>query len=142
MGAKVNLKLVMTLFVLYSALILHRIKLMIQNKVSFDSHMNLAILMSCIHIAIWTLWALYQSCQDASCNYNSKLIKQRTCIIICCQVWFIVASMLEIFDFPPYFGVFDAHSLWHLATPFLGNLWYHFWRLDALIESSQGRIKK
>lgn len=41
--------------------------------------------------------------------------------------------MLEIFDFPPIMDLFDAHSLWHLATivpPFMG--WYDWVIWDAL----------
>ncbi len=146
MGVYANAKLVTTLFVLYSALILNRIKLMIQNKISFDSHMTLAILLSCTHIIIWILWVIYQyyhSHKNDNNNSNSSnnLTRKRIYIIICCQVWFVAASMLEIFDFPPFFGIFDAHSLWHFATPLLGSLWYYFWRLDAFIESSPKESK-
>ncbi len=139
MGVKVNSILVTTLFVLYSALIINRIKLMIQNKITFDSHMTLAISLSCIHIILWVFWIIYKCCQNNNNNnnYNYKLTRKRIYIIICCQIWFIIASMLEIFDFPPFFGIFDAHSLWHLATPLLGSLWYYFWSIDALIESNQ-----
>lgn len=139
MGAYVNSKLVITLFVLYSALILNRIRLMIQNKISFNSHMTLAILLSCTHIIIWMLWIIYQ-CYRKDNNYD-KLTRKRTYIIIFCQVWFIAASMFELFDFPPFFGIFDAHSLWHFATPLLGSLWYYFWRLDAFIESTPKESK-
>jgi hypothetical protein len=50
------------------------------------------------------------------------------CLVV--QVWFSLAAMLEIFDFPPIMGIFDAHSLWHAATIPLGFLWYRFWCRD------------
>uniref|UniRef100_A0A915KXA9 Post-GPI attachment to proteins factor 3 n=1 Tax=Romanomermis culicivorax TaxID=13658 RepID=A0A915KXA9_ROMCU len=33
---------------------------------------------------------------------------------------------LEAFDFPPFFWIFDAHSLWHLGTTPLPIFWAHF----------------
>lgn len=37
-----------------------------------------------------------------------------------------VAVLLEVKDFPPIAGIYDAHSLWHLATVPLSILWYSF----------------
>ncbi|CAN6934203.1 unnamed protein product [Brassica oleracea] len=42
-----------------------------------------------------------------------------------------LAMLLEIYDFPPYGGYFDAHSIWHLATVPLTILWWSFIRDDA-----------
>ncbi|KAF3548137.1 hypothetical protein DY000_02009745 [Brassica cretica] len=42
-----------------------------------------------------------------------------------------LAMLLEIYDFPPYGGYFDAHSIWHLATFPLTILWWSFIRDDA-----------
>lgn len=40
-------------------------------------------------------------------------------------VWFISAAMgLELFDFPPFGGMVDAHSLWHLGTVAPVFWWY------------------
>lgn len=41
------------------------------------------------------------------------------------------AMSLELFDFPPYYRVIDAHSLWHLATIFIARGWYGFLIRDA-----------
>ncbi|VDC02484.1 unnamed protein product [Peniophora sp. CBMAI 1063] len=43
-----------------------------------------------------------------------------------------LATMLELFDFPPWWRVIDAHSLWHLATAPLAVLWYDFLINDAV----------
>ncbi|CAF1920650.1 unnamed protein product [Brassica oleracea] len=52
------------------------------------------------------------------------------------KLWVVViasglAILLEIYDFPPYGGYFDAHSIWHLATVPLTILWWSFIRDDA-----------
>ncbi|KAJ3824856.1 Per1-like protein [Lentinula raphanica] len=44
----------------------------------------------------------------------------------------ITAAMaLELLDFPPWFLVFDAHSLWHLSTAPIAYMWYEFLVEDA-----------
>ena len=39
--------------------------------------------------------------------------------------------MLELFDFPPWFRIIDAHSLWHLSTVPIARMWYEFLLKDA-----------
>jgi hypothetical protein len=48
------------------------------------------------------------------------------------------ATALELFDFPPWFGVFDAHSLWHASTILLVRGFYNFVREDAAWEVDEG----
>jgi len=43
-----------------------------------------------------------------------------------------LATSLELFDFPPWKRIIDAHSLWHLSTAPIAILWYEF-----LIQDSQ-----
>ena len=38
--------------------------------------------------------------------------------------WVMFAMSMELFDFPPWFGSIDAHSLWHLLTIGPSVLWY------------------
>ena len=38
--------------------------------------------------------------------------------------WLIFAMSMELFDFPPWLGSIDAHSLWHLFTIGPAILWY------------------
>ncbi|EKM56076.1 uncharacterized protein PHACADRAFT_257133 [Phanerochaete carnosa HHB-10118-sp] len=42
------------------------------------------------------------------------------------------ATSLELFDFPPWRRIMDAHSLWHLATAPIAVFWYEFLIEDAL----------
>ena len=41
------------------------------------------------------------------------------------------ALLLEVLDFPPIWGVVDAHASWHAATVPLTYLFYAFIRGDA-----------
>ncbi|KAH0856460.1 hypothetical protein HID58_084721 [Brassica napus] len=47
-----------------------------------------------------------------------------------------LAMLLEIYDFPPYGGYFDAHSIWHLATVPLTIFWWRFIRDDVEFRTS------
>ncbi|XP_071108771.1 post-GPI attachment to proteins factor 3-like [Haliotis cracherodii] len=40
--------------------------------------------------------------------------------------------LLEVFDFPPFWWILDAHALWHAGTAPLGWLWYSFIIDDSL----------
>ncbi|KAI0823910.1 Per1-like protein [Trametes gibbosa] len=44
------------------------------------------------------------------------------------------ATFLEVFDFPAWGRIIDAHSLWHLATVPIAVLWYDFLVQDACDE--------
>ncbi|KAG8994133.1 hypothetical protein FRB93_001664 [Tulasnella sp. JGI-2019a] len=42
------------------------------------------------------------------------------------------ATCFELFDFPPWRRIIDAHSLWHLVTAPITILWYRFLTEDGL----------
>jgi hypothetical protein len=44
----------------------------------------------------------------------------------------MVAMSLELFDFPPWRRVVDAHALWHLSTVPIAFFWYDFIIQDSL----------
>ena len=48
------------------------------------------------------------------------------------------ATSLEVFDFPPWDRIIDAHSLWHLATVPIIPVWYQFLIQDALDDGWKG----
>lgn len=57
------------------------------------------------------------------------------------KLWTVVfggglAMFLEIYDFPPYGGYVDAHSLWHATTIPLTYLWWGFVKDDASFRTS------
>lgn len=48
--------------------------------------------------------------------------------LLCCLH---AASALELLDFPPLWGLVDAHAMWHAATPLAVLEWYSFLAKDA-----------
>lgn len=66
---------------------------------------------------------------------NTRSVKPRQRWIsqpLWCVLLMTCATMLELFDFPPWYRVIDAHSLWHLATAPIAGLWYQFLVEDSL----------
>ncbi|KAF2761061.1 Mn2+ homeostasis protein [Pseudovirgaria hyperparasitica] len=55
--------------------------------------------------------------------------------------WIILAMSLELFDFAPWGGMLDAHSLWHLGTVGPTIWWYNFLVKDAQEDLQQNRLK-
>ncbi|KAK8192540.1 hypothetical protein M8818_007710 [Zalaria obscura] len=55
--------------------------------------------------------------------------------------WIILAMSLELFDFPPWGGMIDAHSLWHLGTVIPTIWWYNFLIKDAQEDIQSMRLK-
>lgn len=108
----------------WSILLASRLFAMQYGHVSYDMHMNACIIIAVATITLWGGWILLGGGREGAYPFN-----RYRCIL--CQIGFAAASMLELFDFPPFFRTFDAHSLWHLATVPLGFVWYRFWEEDA-----------
>jgi hypothetical protein len=98
--------------------------------------MHTCIAIAVCTITLWLLW-LFLGGGGGGNVVGGKKVRQLPHPLnrfrcLACQVAFAAASMLELFDFPPIWGILDAHSLWHLATVPLGFQWYEFWRQDEL----------
>jgi len=135
-GQNANYYLVTIIFIILNVLCYYRIYTMIKGSVSFDDHMKLSIGLAIASVVLWNLWIFYISKLEYTSNsksYGNKYHRKWLCL--CCQMLFCLASLLEIFDFPPIYGIFDAHSLWHAATAPLAFMWYHFWYIDSLASS-------
>ncbi|KAF2457978.1 Mn2+ homeostasis protein-like protein Per1 [Lineolata rhizophorae] len=55
--------------------------------------------------------------------------------------WVVLAMSLELLDFPPWGGMIDAHSLWHLGTVGPTVWWYSFLIKDAKEDLQGTRLK-
>jgi len=55
--------------------------------------------------------------------------------------WITLAMSLELFDFPPWWGMVDAHALWHLGTVGPTIWWYNFLVKDAQEDMQKTRLK-
>lgn len=49
-----------------------------------------------------------------------------------CLVSLVGSAALEVLDFPPIWGLLDAHAAWHLVTIPLTYAWYHYLREDLM----------
>ncbi|KAL1989548.1 hypothetical protein VTN49DRAFT_6745 [Thermomyces lanuginosus] len=56
-------------------------------------------------------------------------------------IWITLAMSLELFDFPPWGRLIDAHSLWHLGTVVPTAWWYAFLIQDAQDDMVSERLK-
>ena len=84
----------------------------------------MCVTIAALQLLIWTVWAGYS-------NHPSRF-----------KLWFVVllgslAMLLEIFDFPPIYGYFDAHSIWHAVTIPLTWVWWSFIKDDASFRTKQ-----
>ncbi|KAL1971235.1 hypothetical protein VTN77DRAFT_187 [Rasamsonia byssochlamydoides] len=55
--------------------------------------------------------------------------------------WVMLAMSLELLDFPPWWRLIDAHSLWHLGTVVPTAWWYSFLIKDAEDDITAERLK-
>lgn len=95
--------------------------------ISFDYswNMTLSIIVAMMHSCIWLYWAYLHPM-----SYYPFKIK----IIAFCSL-LTMASLLEMYDFPPFFKLIDAHSLWHAFTSFLVPLYWSFLKDEYSVES-------
>jgi hypothetical protein len=95
-----------------------------RGQVPFQDHLHVSIAVAAAQSAVWVAWGLL----GVGGTGSGSPFGMR-CVLL--QAWFGLAALFEIFDFPPIWSHFDAHSLWHAATVPLGFAWYAFWRLDC-----------
>ncbi|KAJ1395806.1 Per1-like [Sesbania bispinosa] len=97
-------------------------------NLDYGWNMIVCVVMAVAQLTIWAVWA--------SVSHHPS----------CWKVWFVVlagglAMLLEIYDFPPYQGLLDAHALWHAMTVPLTFLWWSFIKDDAQFLTSK-HVKK
>lgn len=74
--------------------------------------------MSIITLLVWAFWA-------SSSRHPSRW---KLWAVVICSVF---SALLEIYDFPPFWGFVDAHALWHATTIPLTFFWWSFIKDDA-----------
>ncbi|GMP70120.1 hypothetical protein CsSME_00029108 [Camellia sinensis var. sinensis] len=87
-------------------------------QLDYGLNMKVCLGMGLAQLLIWAIWA------GITCHPSRW------------RLWIVVigggiATLLEIYDFPPYSGFVDAHALWHATTIPLTYLWWSFIRDDA-----------
>ncbi|XP_044506441.1 post-GPI attachment to proteins factor 3-like isoform X2 [Mangifera indica] len=92
-------------------------------KLDYGWNMKVCGVMGVAQLLIWAVWA-------GVSQHPSRW-----------KLWTVVfggglAMLLEIYDFPPYYGFLDAHALWHAATIPLTYVWWSFIKDDAEFQTS------
>jgi len=102
--------------------------------------MKVNIVIGLAYNLLWMSYSLptppFRRFLGASNNYRPAYVIQPAIV----GVSMIGAVCLEIFDFPPWWRVIDAHSLWHLATVPVIVAWYRFLVNDSLDPSWRERM--
>jgi len=92
------------------------------------------------HHALWLLFALPGSSPFARYSAMPRSYRPAHAGTAAMTVALTTAATaLEIFDFPPWGRVLDAHALWHFATAPLAVLWYDFLLTDAMDAGWKGQ---
>ncbi|XP_060215543.1 uncharacterized protein LOC132642327 [Lycium barbarum] len=87
-------------------------------QMDYGWNMKVCVTMGVAQLLIWAMWA-------GMSHHPSKW-----------KIWTVVfgnglAMLLEMYDFPPYAGLLDAHALWHATTIPLTYIWWSFIQDDA-----------
>ncbi|KAK6115448.1 hypothetical protein DH2020_007717 [Rehmannia glutinosa] len=87
-------------------------------EMDYGWNMKVSVAMGIVQLVTWSIWA---GVTRHPCRW---------------KLWIVVvggslAMLLEIFDFPPYQGLLDAHALWHASTIPLTYIWWSFIKDDA-----------
>jgi hypothetical protein len=100
----------------------------------FDYSYNIAfnLALGLAHHAVWLLFALPGAAPFARYSGMPRSYRPTHAGTAALTIALTTAATaLELFDFPPWGRVLDAHALWHLATAPLAVLWYDFLLTDT-----------
>ncbi|KAF8663191.1 hypothetical protein HU200_055793 [Digitaria exilis] len=89
-------------------------------------------------LAFVTTHILYLNFYELDYGWNMKVCVAMAVVqLLTWAIWAgALAMLLELYDFPPYMGYADAHSLWHASTVPLTYLWWSFIKDDAEFRTS------
>ncbi|KAF8626350.1 hypothetical protein AX15_005007 [Amanita polypyramis BW_CC] len=107
--------------------------LLLLPRFDYTYNMVFNLTIGLLHNILWLLYALpssmsvLQSFPSRPRSYRPRfVVKPVYCVVIT-----MLATSLEVFDFPPVMRIIDAHALWHLATVPVAFYWYKFLLDDA-----------
>ncbi|PPQ71700.1 hypothetical protein CVT24_007897 [Panaeolus cyanescens] len=97
---------------------------------TYNMAFNLTIGMS--HNILWLLYslpfAIFRRFSSQPRSYRPGFVYKAGVFVLLTTC----ATALELFDFPAWRRIIDAHSLWHLATAPIALCWYDFLAEDSL----------
>jgi len=108
----------------------HSYYMILSPRIDYGYNMKFTIFIAVIHHSLLLGWGIW--------NFNTRPhIKKAVWVILGTTA----AVLLELGDFSPIWGVFDAHALWHAATMPLTALWWSFIVDDCVFESNRFKRK-
>ncbi|KAI5292192.1 hypothetical protein KEM52_006548, partial [Ascosphaera acerosa] len=84
-------------------------------KLDYTYNMAANVVVGIVHNVLWTGYSIMR--------YRAEY-KSWTAWPGFIVTWVVMAMSLELLDFPPWWGLIDAHALWHLATV-IPTLWWY-----------------
>jgi hypothetical protein len=99
-------------------------------KYHFQHNMAVMVCVAVFHWCVMLRWAFFGKREGKRPGRNY--------LAACCLAW-NACALAEVLDFPPVYGLLDAHALWHCGTPATVWLWYQFARRDAGLSQDSPR---
>ena len=114
----------------------HVTYLSILPRFDYTYNMGFNLALGLAHNVLWSLYALPSS-RSLLPRFPFRPKDYRPAFVNKAFVFVLLttaATALELFDFPPWMDIIDAHALWHLSTVPITKFWYDFLVEDALDE--------
>ena len=99
-------------------------------RFDYGYNMKASVTVGVINIVGWLSWCLK--------NWKNRPYVWK-CAFINISLFCLVA--LELWDFPPIWGILDAHAMWHLTTIPFCYFWYRFLLDDARHDEKCGKVQ-
>ncbi|KAI8362604.1 Per1-like protein [Blakeslea trispora] len=99
---------------------------------TFDYVYNMTanVIIGTLQVLVWVGWYVWQKLD------SDAIDRPYAYLAVISGIGISLALSLELFDFPPLWRIFDAHSLWHLSTIPLTAIWYQFLLEDMRFETN------
>lgn len=104
----------------------------------YGYNMKACITVGTLQTSLWLFWSILQY-TDAFGDPVRRPFAWRAGLSV---VLISLAMALEVFDFPPWLFIIDAHSLWHASTVFITPLFYSFLLKDIQVDVGYTRSSK
>ncbi|CAK9214247.1 unnamed protein product [Sphagnum troendelagicum] len=87
-------------------------------KFDYGWNMQVCVVIGVTQMLLWAVWA---------CRSSHPARYKLLTVVFGASL----AMLLEIYDFPPLWGILDAHAIWHATTVPITYLWWSFIKDDA-----------
>lgn len=116
------------------ALLGHISYLTLLPKFDYTYNMAFNLAVGLLHNLLWLLYSMPSS-HSLVRRFASRPKSYRPAFVTKAAIFVALttaATALELFDFPPWNLIIDAHALWHLVTAPIAYYWYSFLVEDSL----------